>query len=102
MNFNEIAKLLNLPPQYYLLFTILALVLMLVVLLLKGLSLWRSARNGQKVWFWVLMFVNTMGVLEIIYLLTNKEGKTEKKEQEYIVQASKDEEENKEEPTISL
>ncbi len=39
----------------------------------KGLALWRSARAGQKVWYIVLLIVNTLGILEIIYLLiTNK------------------------------
>ncbi len=35
----------------------------------KGLALWRSARSGQKYWFIALLVVNTVGVLEIIYLL---------------------------------
>jgi hypothetical protein len=34
----------------------------------KGLALWKSARNSQKVWFVVLLLVNTLGILEIIYL----------------------------------
>jgi len=48
-------------------------VLLLVVMLLKGLALWRSARKGQNVWFWVFIFVNTVGILEMVYLLTNKD-----------------------------
>jgi hypothetical protein len=35
----------------------------------KGLALWRSARNGQKYWFVAILVVNTVGILEIIYLL---------------------------------
>lgn len=35
----------------------------------KGLALWRSARNKQSVWFIVLLVVNTVGILEIIYLV---------------------------------
>ena len=34
----------------------------------KGLALWHSARRGETVWFIVLLFVNTLGILEIIYL----------------------------------
>jgi hypothetical protein len=34
----------------------------------KGMALWRSARGGQKVWFIVLLLLNTVGLLEIIYL----------------------------------
>ena len=36
---------------------------------LKGLSLWKSARNSQKGWFVALLIINTLGLLEIIYLL---------------------------------
>lgn len=33
----------------------------------KGLALWKAARNGDKIWFVVLLIVNTMGILEILY-----------------------------------
>jgi len=33
----------------------------------KGLSMWRAARKGSKIWFIVLLAVNTFGLLEIIY-----------------------------------
>ena len=34
----------------------------------KGLALWKSAREGSKVWFVVMLIVNTLGILEILYL----------------------------------
>ncbi|MGB7957592.1 MAG: DUF5652 family protein [Minisyncoccia bacterium] len=34
----------------------------------KGLALWKSARVGSKVWFIVFLVVNTLGILEILYL----------------------------------
>lgn len=34
----------------------------------KGLALWHSGRKAEPVWFVVLLVVNTMGILEIIYL----------------------------------
>jgi len=34
----------------------------------KGLALWKSAREGSKVWFVVFLLVNTIGILEILYL----------------------------------
>ncbi len=34
----------------------------------KGLALWHSARRAQPWWFVILLFVNTLGILEIIYL----------------------------------
>ncbi len=45
----------------------------LVVLLVwsvawKGLALWHSARRTDYIWFIIFLFVNTIGILEIVYL----------------------------------
>ena len=37
-------------------------------LIWKGFALWRSAQDQSKVWFVVLLVVNTLGVLEIVYI----------------------------------
>jgi len=34
----------------------------------KGLALWKSAGRGEKWWFIILLIVNTLGLLEILYL----------------------------------
>lgn len=34
----------------------------------KGVALWKSARNGQTAWFVVLLLVNTLAILEILYI----------------------------------
>ena len=34
----------------------------------KGVALWKSARNGHTVWFVALLLVNTLAILEIIYI----------------------------------
>jgi hypothetical protein len=34
----------------------------------KGLALWHSGRRNQGWWFVVMLIVNTVGILEIIYL----------------------------------
>jgi len=34
----------------------------------KGVALWKSARNGQKIWFVVLLILNTLAILEILYI----------------------------------
>nr|MBA4405184.1 hypothetical protein [Nanoarchaeum sp.] len=34
----------------------------------KGVALWKSAKQKQKAWFVVLLIVNTLAILEIIYL----------------------------------
>ena len=35
----------------------------------KGIALYRSARNEQKKWFIAILLLNTLGILEIVYLL---------------------------------
>jgi len=34
----------------------------------KGVALWKAARNQSTVWFVILLIVNTLGILEIIYI----------------------------------
>jgi hypothetical protein len=46
----------------------------------KGLSLWKAARAKQKYWFVALLLVNSLGLLEIIFLAF-----FQKKEQRKIV-----------------
>lgn len=38
------------------------------ILFWKGWALWRAAKNNQKYWFIAILLVNTLGILEIIYL----------------------------------
>ncbi|MDD2554116.1 MAG: DUF5652 family protein [Desulfotomaculaceae bacterium] len=35
----------------------------------KGLALWPAARNRQLAWYLALLIVNTVGILEIVYLV---------------------------------
>jgi len=41
----------------------------------KGLALWKAGTRKEKPWFIILFLVNTVGILEIIYLLTRKSKK---------------------------
>lgn len=42
----------------------------------KGMALWKAARHGDKGWFVVFLIVNTLGLLEIIYIyIFSKNGK---------------------------
>ena len=34
----------------------------------KGLALWKAARHNQSGWFVALLIINTVGILEILYL----------------------------------
>ena len=41
----------------------------------KGVALWRAARNSHLIWFIVLLIVNTLGILEIIYIFAFSQKK---------------------------
>lgn len=34
----------------------------------KGMALWLAARKSHKAWFVILLIVNTLGILEILYI----------------------------------
>jgi hypothetical protein len=44
-------------------------------LIWKGIALWKAAQRGRKAWYIVLLILNTLGILEIIYvfLIANKQ-----------------------------
>ena len=42
-------------------------------LVLRGITLYRSARKDQKGWFVALLIVNSMGILPLVYLFLNKD-----------------------------
>ena len=44
------------------------IILVVWSLIWKGLALWKAARRGEKVWYVALLIINTMGLLEILYL----------------------------------
>lgn len=46
---------------------IMALVI-LWVLPWKAVSLWKAVKNNSKPWFVVLLVLNTLGILEILYI----------------------------------
>ena len=54
----------SMSPGFAVLFAILAV----WSLVWKGIALWKSARNNQPIWYVVMLLVNTVGILEIIYI----------------------------------
>ena len=46
----------------------------------KGYALWTSARRGEKWWFVALLLVNSLAILEIVYIFffSKKETSQEK------------------------
>ena len=44
------------------------ILIILWVLPWKGVALWKAAKNGHKKWFIALLILNTLAILEIIYI----------------------------------
>ena len=51
------------------------LVVAVWTVIIKGFALWHAARSGQKGWFIALLIINTLGILEIVYLYANGKGR---------------------------
>ena len=68
----QVAHLLNNPW-----FALGMAVLAVWTIIWKGTALWKAAQNNSKPWFVVLLLVNTVGILEIIYIFffSKKEAK---------------------------
>jgi len=47
---------------------LLIIVMVIWSLIWKGLALWKAAKNGDLGWFVVMLVVNTIGILEILYI----------------------------------
>ena len=54
--------------------------LMIWSMVWDGIALWKAARNGSKPWFIVILLLNTVGILEILYIFVfgKKTGKKRK------------------------
>ena len=55
-------------------------------LIWKGFALWHAAGRQQKIWFIILLIINTAGILEIVYLffvvkVQNKKSEVESQEE---------------------
>jgi hypothetical protein len=42
--------------------------IVVIDLILRGIALWKAARNNQITWFTFLMLINTAGILPLIYI----------------------------------
>ncbi len=60
--------IMQLPAPFNLIPAWALLLLVTWMVVWKGLALWKSARQGQPVWFVILLVINTMGILEILYI----------------------------------
>lgn len=63
--------------QYFIQNPWIILALALWVLPWKGVALWRAARNAQKWWFIAILIVNSLAILDIIYIFYFSKKKEE-------------------------
>lgn len=49
-------------------FVVMLAVISVIDLLAKGYALWKAAMNNQIVWFIAILFLNTGGILPLVYL----------------------------------
>lgn len=61
-NLNEIVKNIVIEKPWL-------IPLFIWLIIWKMIALWKSARNNHLIFFIVVMFLNTLGILEIGYLL---------------------------------
>jgi len=54
----------SMPPEFQFLF----FVMTIWTLAWKGVALWKAAKNNEKYWYVALLVINTVGILEILYI----------------------------------
>ena len=42
----------------------------------KGVALWKAVKNNHKWWFIAILVINTLGILEILYIFVFSKRKT--------------------------
>ncbi len=68
-NVNKISSILGLPIQTaVMIIGFFLLGVFIWTLTWKGLALWKAAKNNHKIWFVIILIVNTVGILEILYI----------------------------------
>jgi hypothetical protein len=62
--FDYVNQVMNLNGIYLILFVI----MLIWSAIWKYIALWKSGRNNHLVWFIIFALVNTVGILEILYI----------------------------------
>ena len=92
------------PKEWYGLFTpanvaylnVLFITLVVWALIWKGIALWKAAQAKDKVWYMILLILNTLGLLEILYIFVfsrreKANAKTDEKPKEEAKEDKKEE-----------
>ena len=64
------------------------LIMLIWIMVWKGWALWIAAQKQSKPWFIALLIVNTLGILEILYIFifSKKNKKSLEKDGEIVVE----------------
>lgn len=74
--YNKTAEYLGISVEWII---FIFLIVGIWALVWKGFALWKSAKKNQLIWFIVLLVMNTVGILEILYIYVFSEIKIDKK-----------------------
>jgi len=66
---HDFSPFTSFTPGLALSFLPLVIVVVLWTIFIKGFALWHAARSTQKWWFIAILVLNTVGILEVIYLI---------------------------------
>jgi hypothetical protein len=75
---NDAANSLGISPEIA---TIVLSVILIWTLIWKGFALWKSAKKNQTIWFIIILLINTIGILEILYIYVFSEINLDKKKE---------------------
>ena len=53
----------------------------------KGVALWKASKNGQKGWFIVILILNTLAILDIIYIFLFSNTKRQERPSQSIIRS---------------
>jgi methionyl-tRNA synthetase len=75
-------------PNLAVIFIPLIFIVLVWSVIIKGYALWCAARRSQKGWFVALLLINTVGILEVIYLIWFRSATPDAGESAPIVSSS--------------
>ena len=71
-NIGDVSSLIGIPLMLF-------VIIMIWSSVWKYIALWKAGRNNSLVWFIVFALVNTVGILEILYIFVFSEIRNKKK-----------------------
>ena len=55
------------------------IVLSIWELIWKAIAMWKASKNNHKMWFSIILIINTEGILQILYIVFTKKNKKKSK-----------------------